>query len=176
MCLSVTYIWFSIPLLLVLVALHRETSARILGFTLQLLGGPILLIMNVLGCISNSISFDSYCIKKTNCNSDVMVISLKTITWGFLYLISLLFTFSLVVQFLNYCKKKRLQKKVKNWRKSAKVGSALLESSCCICLESFRKGEKINTLPNCKHSFHLECIDIWMTGHDTCPICRRQYN
>merc|ERR1711871_453862 len=42
--------------------------------------------------------------------------------------------------------------------------------SCVICLDDFAIGDKIKTLP-CKHYYHAECIDRWMSGHKLCPLC-----
>ena len=30
----------------------------------------------------------------------------------------------------------------------------------------------VKLLPNCKHMFHVECIDMWLNSNTTCPICR----
>lgn len=27
-------------------------------------------------------------------------------------------------------------------------------------------------LPKCEHVFHMECIDMWLHSHATCPVCR----
>lgn len=27
-------------------------------------------------------------------------------------------------------------------------------------------------LPKCGHGFHVECIDMWLSSHSNCPICR----
>ncbi|KAJ0241044.1 RING-H2 finger protein ATL3 [Hirschfeldia incana] len=43
---------------------------------------------------------------------------------------------------------------------------------CAICLSELVKGDKARLLPKCKHSFHVECIDMWFHSHSTCPICR----
>ncbi|KAM3301906.1 E3 ubiquitin-protein ligase ATL41 [Capsicum chacoense] len=45
---------------------------------------------------------------------------------------------------------------------------------CTVCLSVFEDGEKARTLPNCKHIFHAECIDMWFQTHSTCPICRTE--
>jgi hypothetical protein len=26
---------------------------------------------------------------------------------------------------------------------------------------------------NCKHKFHIECIETWLTYNKTCPMCRK---
>lgn len=51
----------------------------------------------------------------------------------------------------------------------AKGGAAL---ECAVCLEEFEPGEKGRTLPKCGHPFHLDCVDMWLHSHSTCPLCR----
>ncbi|CAN0855702.1 RING-H2 finger protein ATL2 [Linum grandiflorum] len=43
---------------------------------------------------------------------------------------------------------------------------------CAVCLSEFEEKEEGRTLPQCKHSFHTECIDMWFHSHSTCPLCR----
>ncbi|XVF28286.1 hypothetical protein REPUB_Repub15cG0016900 [Reevesia pubescens] len=43
---------------------------------------------------------------------------------------------------------------------------------CAVCLSEFEENEAGRILPKCKHSFHLECIDMWFHSHSTCPLCR----
>ncbi|CAK7350462.1 unnamed protein product [Dovyalis caffra] len=43
---------------------------------------------------------------------------------------------------------------------------------CSICLGAVVEGDTVRVLPNCKHMFHVECIDMWLGSHSTCPICR----
>ena len=43
---------------------------------------------------------------------------------------------------------------------------------CAVCLSEFADGDKVRTLPNCKHGFHTHCIDAWFASHSTCPLCR----
>ncbi|KAJ3692171.1 hypothetical protein LUZ60_012521 [Juncus effusus] len=45
-------------------------------------------------------------------------------------------------------------------------------STCSICLEAIKGGEKVKELPVCKHLFHVKCIDMWLFSHLTCPFCR----
>jgi hypothetical protein len=42
---------------------------------------------------------------------------------------------------------------------------------CTICGEEMQVGHTVRTMP-CKHSFHKDCIDPWITRHNTCPNCR----
>ncbi|KAH7846778.1 hypothetical protein Vadar_018055 [Vaccinium darrowii] len=44
---------------------------------------------------------------------------------------------------------------------------------CVICLSLFEDQEVGRKLPNCGHEFHVECIDMWLSSHSNCPICRR---
>ncbi|KAL3526037.1 hypothetical protein ACH5RR_014409 [Cinchona calisaya] len=43
---------------------------------------------------------------------------------------------------------------------------------CAVCLENFKVGEKCRLLPLCRHSFHAECVDMWLLRTPICPICR----
>lgn len=43
---------------------------------------------------------------------------------------------------------------------------------CAVCLSEFEDGEEARLLPKCKHSFHVDCIDMWFHSHSTCPLCR----
>lgn len=59
--------------------------------------------------------------------------------------------------------------------KEKKVCSASTSPSpvdCAVCLENFKAGEKCRLLPLCRHSFHAECVDMWLLRTPFCPICR----
>ncbi|CAH1442055.1 unnamed protein product [Lactuca virosa] len=43
---------------------------------------------------------------------------------------------------------------------------------CAVCLGDVDNGDKVRLLPNCKHMFHVKCIDEWFVGHTSCPVCR----
>ena len=54
---------------------------------------------------------------------------------------------------------------------------------CVICLESFISGDRLRVLP-CTHSFHVGCIDRWLSGSHSfydcytagCPTCKVRPN
>ncbi|KAB1227398.1 RING-H2 finger protein ATL32 [Morella rubra] len=44
--------------------------------------------------------------------------------------------------------------------------------TCAICLGEFEEEEAVKVIPFCKHVFHRECIDRWLSSQVTCPVCR----
>ncbi|GLJ38567.1 hypothetical protein SUGI_0786350 [Cryptomeria japonica] len=44
--------------------------------------------------------------------------------------------------------------------------------SCAVCLSEFEENDKARLLPNCNHSFHVDCVNMWFYSHSTCPLCR----
>ncbi|KAG0272407.1 hypothetical protein BGZ95_011854 [Linnemannia exigua] len=45
-------------------------------------------------------------------------------------------------------------------------------SKCLVCMSDYEEGEDMRAL-TCKHGFHQECIDKWLTtGANKCPVCR----
>ncbi|KAK3156483.1 hypothetical protein QOZ80_2AG0107850 [Eleusine coracana subsp. coracana] len=44
--------------------------------------------------------------------------------------------------------------------------------TCAVCLEDVRGGEMVRSMPECRHVFHVGCIDVWLHAHPTCPLCR----
>uniref|UniRef100_A0ACD5ZSA0 Uncharacterized protein n=1 Tax=Avena sativa TaxID=4498 RepID=A0ACD5ZSA0_AVESA len=51
-------------------------------------------------------------------------------------------------------------------------GSFCAQLLCAVCLEDVREGEMVRQLPPCRHLFHVDCIDLWLRTHRTCPLCR----
>uniref|UniRef100_A0A0D3BNS9 RING-type E3 ubiquitin transferase n=1 Tax=Brassica oleracea var. oleracea TaxID=109376 RepID=A0A0D3BNS9_BRAOL len=45
-------------------------------------------------------------------------------------------------------------------------------TACLICLSEYASKETVRFIPECDHCFHVECIDVWLKIHGSCPICR----
>lgn len=43
---------------------------------------------------------------------------------------------------------------------------------CIICQFGFEEDEDIKLMPNCTHSYHVQCIDVWLQDNDVCPTCK----
>ncbi|KAJ4770055.1 RING/U-box superfamily protein [Rhynchospora pubera] len=54
------------------------------------------------------------------------------------------------------------------YEKEEKSGSV----QCIICLTAFEDGEAVKQFPRCRHLYHPNCIDRWLSHNYTCPICR----
>ncbi|XP_059634274.1 RING-H2 finger protein ATL68 [Cornus florida] len=46
------------------------------------------------------------------------------------------------------------------------------DSTCSICLCEYKDAEMMRMLPDCRHYFHLICIDAWLKLNASCPVCR----
>ena len=47
----------------------------------------------------------------------------------------------------------------------------LLLSECVICLENYKKEDKISIL-SCNHYYHTNCLNEWLKKKQECPLCR----
>ena len=48
--------------------------------------------------------------------------------------------------------------------------------TCVICMEPYKQNDLISysrTQKKCKHTFHTQCILLWLCKQDECPCCRR---
>lgn len=43
--------------------------------------------------------------------------------------------------------------------------------SCTICYAPILDGERVGALPTCDHIFHVECLKLWLTRRNVCPLC-----
>lgn len=44
---------------------------------------------------------------------------------------------------------------------------------CSVCLGDYQADDRLQQIPGCGHTFHIDCIDLWLTTHTTCPLCRK---
>ncbi|KAG6499484.1 hypothetical protein ZIOFF_039273 [Zingiber officinale] len=47
---------------------------------------------------------------------------------------------------------------------------------CAVCLANFAGEEVLRLLPQCKHAFHVACVDRWLEANASCPLCRCKVN
>ncbi|XP_004492810.1 RING-H2 finger protein ATL67-like [Cicer arietinum] len=45
-------------------------------------------------------------------------------------------------------------------------------STCSICLCEYKDSEMLRMMPECRHYFHLCCLDSWLKLNGSCPVCR----
>ncbi|GLJ37774.1 hypothetical protein SUGI_0767800 [Cryptomeria japonica] len=48
----------------------------------------------------------------------------------------------------------------------------LEEINCSICLDDYKDKETLRILMDCRHAYHVDCIDAWLKRSSSCPICR----
>ncbi|KAG4400461.1 hypothetical protein GLYMA_07G062800v4 [Glycine max] len=46
------------------------------------------------------------------------------------------------------------------------------DSTCSICLCEYKDSEMLRMMPECRHYFHLCCLDPWLKLNGSCPVCR----
>lgn len=46
-----------------------------------------------------------------------------------------------------------------------------IDATCSICLDAVEANDPVYTL-RCRHVFHALCLEPWMRGYGTCPMCR----
>lgn len=39
-------------------------------------------------------------------------------------------------------------------------------------LSIFQDNEKVKVLIECQHVYHSRCLDLWLSSHSSCPLCR----
>lgn len=45
-------------------------------------------------------------------------------------------------------------------------------TTCSICLCEYKETEMLRMMPECRHCFHLLCLDAWLKLNGSCPVCR----
>ncbi|XVF63483.1 hypothetical protein PTKIN_Ptkin09bG0090200 [Pterospermum kingtungense] len=49
---------------------------------------------------------------------------------------------------------------------------SIRDTQCSVCLGDYQAEDKLQQIPACGHTFHMDCIDHWLSNHTTCPLCR----
>lgn len=52
----------------------------------------------------------------------------------------------------------------------AKDGDA--PENCSVCMETMTPGQPVRQLQPCRHCFHVECAETWLSRSTVCPMCR----
>ncbi|PPD98666.1 hypothetical protein GOBAR_DD04295 [Gossypium barbadense] len=56
--------------------------------------------------------------------------------------------------------------------RSAAVDSSNVNTTCSICLCEYKDSEMLRMMPECRHYFHVPCLDAWLKLNGSCPVCR----
>ncbi|KAI4355130.1 hypothetical protein L6164_003932 [Bauhinia variegata] len=51
-------------------------------------------------------------------------------------------------------------------------GATCNNTTCSICLCEYKEAEMLRMMPECRHYFHLCCLDSWLKLNGSCPVCR----
>ncbi|XP_051139267.1 RING-H2 finger protein ATL7-like isoform X2 [Andrographis paniculata] len=54
-----------------------------------------------------------------------------------------------------------------------KESFSVRDAQCSVCLGDYQAEDRLQQIPACRHTFHMDCIDLWLAAHTTCPICRQ---
>ncbi|KAI3607561.1 ring u-box domain-containing protein [Moniliophthora roreri] len=46
------------------------------------------------------------------------------------------------------------------------------DKRCPICLDDYKSSDPVSKLPECSHWLHKPCLEQWLKGASTCPVCR----
>ncbi|CAN0847956.1 E3 ubiquitin-protein ligase ATL23 [Linum grandiflorum] len=50
----------------------------------------------------------------------------------------------------------------------------VMGNECAVCLDEIEAEDPARMIPVCKHGYHLECADKWLSKNPFCPVCRRK--
>jgi hypothetical protein len=59
----------------------------------------------------------------------------------------------------------------KNLVNKSKVEKCEENKFCAICQDDIIKDDIIRVI-KCKHSYHIDCIDMWLIDNKKCPLCK----
>ncbi|KAG8378563.1 hypothetical protein BUALT_Bualt08G0149900 [Buddleja alternifolia] len=54
-----------------------------------------------------------------------------------------------------------------------KESFSVKDTQCAVCLGDYQAEDRLQQIPACGHTFHMDCIDLWLATHTTCPLCRQ---
>ncbi|KAL0437882.1 UNVERIFIED_CONTAM: RING-H2 finger protein ATL7 [Sesamum latifolium] len=54
-----------------------------------------------------------------------------------------------------------------------KESFSVKDTQCSVCLGDYQAEDRLQQIPSCGHTFHMDCIDLWLATHTTCPLCRK---
>jgi hypothetical protein len=78
---------------------------------------------------------------------------------------------------INFNENKESGLNVKNLIKNSKIIIYKYNFFCSICQEDCQVYDKVETKILreliCEHSFHINCIDTWLSNNNSCPMCRK---
>jgi len=50
-----------------------------------------------------------------------------------------------------------------------------IKDTCCICFEEFGSEDVIQCNSVCKNVFHSDCLKLWLSQNNSCPLCRSDW-
>jgi hypothetical protein len=177
MKLTLTYIWFSIPLLIAMAITRHQRATDCVSRGVLLVAGPNLLLWNVVGSCTETIRPESLCQKKDVCEGQG-ALALCVIAWVFLYILAGVCTLVLVKLLRSARTPARPQRisvrynSVSEKSMKRRLITHNSEEVCTVCLDHFQKGDSTQMLVSCKHQFHQKCIESWLQYSHSCPVCR----
>mgnify|MGYP002507798640 CR=1 FL=1 len=78
---------------------------------------------------------------------------------------------------INFNENKEYGLNVKNLIKNSKIIIYKYNFFCSICQEYCLVSDKDESIILreliCDHSFHINCIDTWLSNNNSCPMCRK---
>lgn len=177
MAMTLTLTWLCFLPLSYAISNNRVRLAEALGLVVLLTLGPNLLGWVIFGTVIGMrlIDWESY-----GELTAPLVKAADLLTWCFLYLIAVVFTYGCIQMVLDMCLSRYESNRLLVRRQAVaaqlprEVLSASCTSLCAICLERYKAGETVSRLETCSHRFHTQCIEEWLGYGDQCPTCRQE--
>jgi len=48
------------------------------------------------------------------------------------------------------------------------------DERCPVCLDDYHADDELLKITDCSHWFHRGCLEQWLGGANTCPVCRKR--